>query len=478
MGQGAYILLINNTISDLVKKGENSYQMAHWNWPDLIHKNEAKKVYVEYSENIFKTVSDDGGNVYYYSTDEKLSLDLSSNSIGIGKYNISFTFASTEIANTKVDLGWNHDGIMPIVIYDNKKGSYAAVTNTHKESRKISSDEKLETIKYIGLPGIAWRSDNWMTDNIGILGKKPISKITMPGTHDSGMYCFDHKKSTKFAVTDTTITQECDIYQQLKLGARFFDFRVMINEGGYYLCHGSHIGKLGWQGAVGPSIDLVIEDISRFTSEGHNELIIIKCSNDVNADKGFNRFSPEEWGDLYKKFNQLNHLKNTDEKKSELEPNLFNETLGKLTDSGKNPAIILLLEKHDDGNLSSCNFKKRFPIFDNYSDKDDFDLMSKDQIKKMKDYGSSSEAYRGSGFTASWTLTQSAFDAIVLTIDESLDRFISSIKRLAKSANDNLDILHNEITHSSHPNIILIDCLNLEYSVAVMATTNMCNDFE
>lgn len=205
----------------------------------------------------------------------------------------------------------------------------------------------------------------------------------MPGTHDSGLYYFDKEKSTEFAAHDITVTQECDICQQLKCGARFFDFRVMMNGGGYYLCHGSNIEKLGWQGAVGPKIDKVISDINKFTSEeGHNELIIIKCCNDVNADKGFASFSIEEWGWLCAKFNRINHLVNTEDNKSKYAQNLFSETLGNLTDFGTYPAVMLFLERQNDGYLDFCNYKNRFPVCDNYSDTDNFDSMSRDQIKK------------------------------------------------------------------------------------------------
>ena len=111
----------------------------------------------------------------------------------------------------------------------------------------------------------------WMQQLAEQIQDQPLTQIGIPGTHDSGTYCFDKEKGAspdndltstiqdKFSflggVTDMLLSQifhrlcqcqEKSIKEQLEHGIRYLDLRVAIHKesGEFYTCHGVYCANM------------------------------------------------------------------------------------------------------------------------------------------------------------------------------------------------------------------------------------------
>lgn len=114
----------------------------------------------------------------------------------------------------------------------------------------------------------------WLTDMSAIhpeFGDLPLIQLPLAGSHDSGTY------GMNFAGR----TQNCTIAEQLKLGIRFFDFRVQVNDGLFYTHHtfpsanpfarweqGNNDPLNGWP--------CILLDLHRFLQDNPGEFVILK----------------------------------------------------------------------------------------------------------------------------------------------------------------------------------------------------------
>ena len=140
-------------------------------------------------------------------------------------------------------------------------------------------------------------NSNWQYDLYKKLKDKKINKIILPGTHDSGAYQImttktflskelrgDQKKFNYFRlaakvlppayliVRNWTVTQNKNIYDQLKFGIRSFDLRIFWSQ-----------YKKNWY--IGHSIAVntykkIISDFVRFLKSHKNEFVIIQIKRD------------------------------------------------------------------------------------------------------------------------------------------------------------------------------------------------------
>ena len=101
----------------------------------------------------------------------------------------------------------------------------------------------------------------WMQSIRSVIGTRKLKYICMPGTHDSGMSQINGK--TSGASHDNTQTQVLNIYNQALRGARWFDIRPCLGNGGqHYLCHYSDVlGK--YQGANGQLVTEAVQNITK-----------------------------------------------------------------------------------------------------------------------------------------------------------------------------------------------------------------------
>src|SRR3990167_9613339 len=72
------------------------------------------------------------------------------------------------------------------------------------------------------------RTANWMGRPELGLDHKELNAIIMPGSHDAGLYLISASGSlmAKAVKPDVFITQDLNIWDQLRAGSRFFDLRV------------------------------------------------------------------------------------------------------------------------------------------------------------------------------------------------------------------------------------------------------------
>lgn len=131
---------------------------------------------------------------------------------------------------------------------------------------------------------------DWMRDLNAVIGNRPINRVIMPGSHDSGSYNLGNEIPPKEdipyglnvlskwginIVNDIVIrpwakTQSLSIYDQLMNGTRAFDLRVAFRDADrdFYVVHG----------LLGPKLSEVLNDMVKFLQEHPQEIIIISVA--------------------------------------------------------------------------------------------------------------------------------------------------------------------------------------------------------
>ena len=113
---------------------------------------------------------------------------------------------------------------------------------------------------------IGTKLNNWMQD---IEDNRLVCKMSIPGTHDTGAYTGNAWVKT----------QDKNIEQQLNSGIRFFDIRLVHQNGVLKLCHGSHIFDTTFVGDV-------LKTTAEFLKEHPSETVIMTIKRDHDLDKG------------------------------------------------------------------------------------------------------------------------------------------------------------------------------------------------
>ncbi len=309
-----------------------------------------------------------------------------------------------------------------------------------------------------------------MYDNLDTLGDVTLRNLCIPGTHDSGTsVCQD---GTFFSPSSDIQTQTLPISAQLELGIRYFDIRPCLTNGKFYTGHYRNIPVLGWQGANGESIDSIIEALNSYTKK-NAELVIVGFSYAYNT-QNFTVLNQREWGLLFEKLQTVQSafcIKDASPS-ADFSTDLTSLTLRKFI-GGKKSAVLFIVNDNVDltkywgrGMYSSQNFN----IFNKYSNINDPETMSGDQLTKMR------ENSKNSYFLLSWTLTQSYFDAVLSAIFPCA-RSSRSILGLANMANKTLDKkLLPACTSEIRPNIVLVD--NVTESLDIVSLIMKINNLK
>jgi hypothetical protein len=122
----------------------------------------------------------------------------------------------------------------------------------------------------------------WMTVHLPALGHRRLEEMTIPASHDAGMYTLKH--SSWAGNESNCLTQSGSIFKQLELGVRIFDIRPFLysanrdkEENIWYCDHFNDCAVIGQQGGLGPTIAEIINDVNQFTAE-NSELVILQIS--------------------------------------------------------------------------------------------------------------------------------------------------------------------------------------------------------
>ena len=111
---------------------------------------------------------------------------------------------------------------------------------------------------------------HWMEDRLGTLGDRSLKQLVLPASHDAAMYLTSFPQSLGR-------TQNLSIYGQLHEGVRYFDLRPAWRDGTICMHHDF---------ILGPTLAQVLDDVRRYMSNGHRELVILKFSHydKINAE--------------------------------------------------------------------------------------------------------------------------------------------------------------------------------------------------
>lgn len=268
---------------------------------------------------------------------------------------------------------------------------------------------------------------NWMNVNLDKWQDRTLRQLCVPASHDSGMSLVTSK--TRLAAPTSIITQFNSVYDQLKNGIRYFDLRPVHHDGQWVSGHYTFVDQSpinSWQGGDGESIQSIIDQVNRFTSD-HQELIVLSVSHvQILNDRGL--FSPfqrddfrapnaDEWKDLFDLFEsfQQRWSKST----HDLTKVPLKEFIGPSTGPWQSAVILIF----DD---SVANLSNRAGMFPSTSWPWDSSEWQKPETDRLQDFlktqasssSSSSQANDAKPFSFSGCHTQSTTEAIASTLGQ------------------------------------------------------------
>ncbi|MCF6775924.1 hypothetical protein L3V83_04965 [Thiotrichales bacterium 19X7-9] len=293
---------------------------------------------------------------------------------------------------------------------------------------------------------------NWMNQ---LSDSTKISQLVIPGSHDAGMYLTKH--CTFFVAPQWAQAQGANIYDQLSYGSRYFDIRVSDDFDANRLTTYHRTDGIGCDGDF---LDNILDQTTEYLRQHPSEFVILKFSHTrSDGDYDPKKETQEVINLLKEKYKQYLYVTvNKD-------VNLSNLQLGQVR--GKIIAVFDSEYNHDnlinpnEGTFSYSDYhpetktiNSNISVYDEYSDKSDYDQMRSDQINKLKQYGGLNQNYL---FLLSWTLTGS-----ITQLD---------IKKLADTANGHLKTELNNLIIDQHypkPNIVYIDFINQDLGKTII----------
>jgi hypothetical protein len=310
-------------------------------------------------------------------------------------------------------------------------------------------------------------NSNWMRQLMAAKPDVKLNQITMPGSHDAGMYVDNTSKVATGAAHqgagDKALTQRLSIAKQLSAGARYFDLRVYYDRDGVLWAYHGQWKLAMYYGGFGGKFEDILEDVFDFfnrvdsTGARSEEVVILRITPYVGAAnlQATVDMVDSKLGDfLYK--NQQDTV-----------PDFGNMTLAAL--KGKviatyTPEFFDVIRAKDGGFPNrNCGDEKTgallpvtdpgFTVYDVYADKNSLPLMESDQSAKLNDYAGYEKPYL---FLLSWTLTGSTSGILDLEL-------------LSRLANPQLPKKLRRITADKLPNIVNIDYVNGYLCSAIIA---------
>ena len=192
------------------KKLGGEFQDTDWSFPDTVQPGEVKKVYVILLNELIKGLHSE---------------------IILAQYELKNTSSTFCVTGKTSDYGTNFDFTVKV---DKMK--------TFTDNNSFVLDKRNMLIEFTLLQLGEHFVDYRTFDSSHFIHKFMIRKIEqgltlkemcMLGSHDAGMYILNG--GTIKALEHNTLTQSKSIHEQLNCGARYFDIRPVIGNGGKYL---------------------------------------------------------------------------------------------------------------------------------------------------------------------------------------------------------------------------------------------------
>lgn len=390
-GEGSRLTLVNGTMYDWVIDTKDADEMNSHSFPETIKAGSMETFYFEFEDN------ESGYSYAVYEMQgcgEKFQVKVLKeyHNVESNVFRVrvkSNTVFGDDNSDTWIDFGFHQDLLTRIMIVG-ESGNFM-----------YNHGDFIESVP-----------SNWMEKSYGIIKNKSISEMCMPGTHDSGM-------ST---LTNPTIgSNECDtktqtkkVAEQLDLGIRYFDVRLVAKTNNFknfefkmghynedveildlnnYLSKEvvEYIDDFGgfdkfyyYSGGDGESISSMVDAVNDYTAE-HKELLVLNLSHAYIVDNLVGvgtEFDTLTWNILLNQLKEdINFLHNENVPFFIQNPHRLKiEDLIHTTSK----VIVLVDGVIPDELLGKGFFKKSdFELYDSYSNSYDLDFIVGDQTKKM-----------------------------------------------------------------------------------------------
>jgi hypothetical protein len=307
-------------------------------------------------------------------------------------------------------------------------------------------------------------NSNWMRDLLRTRPHLALNQLTMPGSHDAGLYKVTYPLDlTTENHPEWVLTQNLSVAEQLVSGARYFDLRIRNDQGTLCAAHWTTVlGKS--YGALGAPLNDVLNDVVWFLQNtGRSEVVVLKFSHGsdtVLCGKVVQRVK-DIVGGASLLYNPAGVAINV--ATAHLQNASLNQMAGKVVavfggdgagyDSywkpkeGIFPYFDMPLENASDADVKTPI--SRLYVYDHYADKGSYEEMVADQSGKLAAYGGTDKKYL---FLLSWTLSGGGA--------------VSDIEVLAGMANPwlpkKLSALTEEVgtADARMPNIVFIDFID------------------
>ena len=298
--------------------------------------------------------------------------------------------------------------------------------------QSVGEDSVVYCNTYYIRPSIAPDNSGWMGKLLAANSGVTLNQMTMPGSHDAGMY--------RPGVTTSANTQHLNIGDQLIAGVRYFDLRVCVwnvTEFELWTWHGT---------SYGGKLDEILDQVKGFLDIHDTETVFLKFRSNVSGDQQptvdlvrtklaghlftgdrVPIFAESRLGDLKGKVVAVFH--------KDYDPSLIDPSKGTFpySDYGVEGA---------GGQFIPHTNNQCFGVYDSYTDVNDFSVMAPDQQDKRKQYGGYGNDYL---FLLSWTLTGMGS--------------IFNLDLLSTTANSQLPQALHEAGYPP-PNIVFIDAID------------------
>jgi hypothetical protein len=282
-------------------------------------------------------------------------------------------------------------------------------------------------------------NSDWMGHLQTVQPRVLLNQITMPGSHDAGMY------------TDVMLdsrTQKLSFKDQLRAGVRYFDVRVCENQG-LWTWHGTHYGG---------KLDDILADVKTFIQAHGREAVFLKFRSYASGDqKDTLDLVKTTLGNLLYKEATPNFAQTPLEKLAGHVIAAFHPDYGLTAQNGVDGTHPY----RDFGNEDTGAFIPPGPgdelslgVYDCYTDENDFSVMAPDQVKKLDNFGGYGKEYL---FLLSWTLTGM--------------RTLFNLQLLSATANAQMPQALHQIETGSKPlpNIVYLDWVDPYLCTRVIA---------
>lgn len=323
------------------------------------------------------------------------------NSVGCW-FKISLTFADHSTLSfraNQVDAYTKQSGVYTDSLEKSPENAHLEVFRRTGESRYVYHNA------YYIRPSAAPDNSTWMGKLLAARPNVTLNHLTMPGSHDAGMY--------REGVSEHFNTQSLSIADQLQAGARYFDLRVCAWGSELWTYHGIRIVR-----KYGGKLDDILDDVKNFLASGAKEVVFLKFRSDAAGDRqGTVDLVKSKLGDLLYK--------------AEATPNFATMKLKDLAgNSGRvvaafTPDYESMLApadgifpyidygNEDTGKYIGPSDHRNLGVYDAYSHQSEFSVMQEDQRAKWATHGGYGKDYL---FLLSWTLTGSTDNILDLDL--------------------------------------------------------------